>query len=199
MADEPDNTPIDADGAPEDESAPADPQPAEPESPSDPDPSDPLAAVESAEQIAGSAAQQAEESGEDISEEEAAALSSAMGAINAAATPNDPAKPAPAPNADNAVGFDPPEFPDSAPGGVNRDMDLIADVHMNVRIELGRTKMYVEDVLSLGDGAVVELDKLAGDPVDVYVNDRKVARGEVLVLNDNFCVRISEILDLREK
>jgi flagellar motor switch protein FliN/FliY len=58
--------------------------------------------------------------------------------------------------------------------------------------------MFVEDVLRLGDGAVVELDKLAGDPVDVFVNDRKVARGEVLVLNDNFCVRISEILDLRE-
>jgi flagellar motor switch protein FliN/FliY len=54
--------------------------------------------------------------------------------------------------------------------------------------------MLVEDVLRLGEGSVVELDKLAGDPVDVYVNDRAVARGEVLVLNDNFCVRISEIL-----
>jgi len=49
-------------------------------------------------------------------------------------------------------------------------------------------------VLRLSEGAVVELDKLAGDPVDVYVNDRHVARGEVLVLNDNFCVRINEIL-----
>jgi flagellar motor switch protein FliN/FliY len=194
MADEPDTTPIDADGAPEDESAPAEPQ-----STSDPDPSDPLAAVESAEQIAGSAAEQAEESGEEMSEEEAAALASAMGAINAAANPKEPAKPAPASTGDDAASFNPPEFPTSAPGAVSRDMDLIADVHMNVRIELGRTKMYVEDVLSLGDGAVVELDKLAGDPVDVYVNDRKVARGEVLVLNDNFCVRISEILDLREK
>ena len=54
--------------------------------------------------------------------------------------------------------------------------------------------MFVEDVLKLNDGAVVELDKLAGDPVDVFVNDRHVARGEVLVLNDNFCVRINEIL-----
>ena len=52
----------------------------------------------------------------------------------------------------------------------------------------------VEDVLRLCEGAVVELDKLAGDPVDVYVNDRHVARGEVLVLNDNFCVRINEVL-----
>ncbi len=71
---------------------------------------------------------------------------------------------------------------------------LLDDVALNVKIELGRTRMLVEDVLRLGEGSVVELDKLAGDPVDVYVNDRPVARGEVLVLNDNFCVRINEIL-----
>lgn len=73
-------------------------------------------------------------------------------------------------------------------------IDLLKDVNLHVKIELGRTRMLVEDVLRLGQGSVVELDKLAGDPVDVYVNDRPVARGEVLVLNDNFCVRISEIL-----
>jgi flagellar motor switch protein FliN len=75
-----------------------------------------------------------------------------------------------------------------------RAIDLLSDVNLNVKIELGRTRMVVEDVLRLSEGAVVELDKLAGDPVDVYVNDRHVARGEVLVLNDNFCVRINEIL-----
>lgn len=75
-----------------------------------------------------------------------------------------------------------------------RDIDLLADVNLNVNIELGRTRMLVEDVLRLGEGSVVELDKLAGDPVDVFVNGRHVARGEVLVVNDNFCVRISEIL-----
>ena len=73
-------------------------------------------------------------------------------------------------------------------------IDLLRDVDMNVKIELGRAKMLVEDVLKLGEGSVVELDKLAGDPVDVFVNDRLVARGEVLVLNDNFCVRINEIV-----
>jgi flagellar motor switch protein FliN/FliY len=82
--------------------------------------------------------------------------------------------------------------------GVQRDMpeglDLLSDVNLNVKIELGRTRMLVEDVLRLNSGSVVELDKLAGDPVDIYVNDRPVARGEVLVLNDNFCVRISEII-----
>lgn len=79
-------------------------------------------------------------------------------------------------------------------GAGGRDIDLLADVNLNVKIELGRTRMLVEDVLRLGEGSVVELDKLAGDPVDVFVNGRHVARGEVLVVNDNFCVRISEIL-----
>ncbi|MCP4593133.1 MAG: flagellar motor switch protein FliN [bacterium] len=73
-------------------------------------------------------------------------------------------------------------------------ISLIQDVELRVKIELGRTRMLVEDVLTLGDGSVVELDKLAGDPVDVFVNDRLIARGEVLVLNDNFCVRISEVV-----
>ena len=73
-------------------------------------------------------------------------------------------------------------------------MTMLNDVNLNVKIELGRTRMLVEEVLKLGEGSVVELDKLAGDPVDVYVNGRLVARGEVLVLNDNFCVRISEVL-----
>ncbi len=73
-------------------------------------------------------------------------------------------------------------------------IDLLRDVQLRVKIELGRTRMAVEDVLKLGEGSVVELDKLAGDPVDVYVNERLVARGEVLVLNDNFCVRVGEIV-----
>ena len=58
----------------------------------------------------------------------------------------------------------------------------------------------MEDVLRLGGGSVVAMDKLAGDPVDVFVNNRLIARGEVLVLNDNFCIRISEIVaDLEEQ
>ena len=79
------------------------------------------------------------------------------------------------------------EAPDGALG-------LLSDVNLQVKVELGRTRMYIEDVLRLNADSVVELDKAAGDPVDVYVNDRLVARGEVLVLEDNFCVRISEIL-----
>lgn len=73
-------------------------------------------------------------------------------------------------------------------------IDMLGDVDLQVTVELGRTEMLVEDVLKLGNGSVVELDKLAGDPVDVFVNGRLVARGEVLVLNDSFCIRISEIV-----
>jgi flagellar motor switch protein FliN/FliY len=81
-----------------------------------------------------------------------------------------------------------------------RGIDLLGDVDLDVSIELGRTEMLVEDVLKLQSGSVVELDKLAGDPVDVFVNGRLVARGEVLVLNDNFCIRVSEIVaDLEEE
>jgi flagellar motor switch protein FliN/FliY len=97
-----------------------------------------------------------------------------------------------------------PSFPTQAfdlqnfqsPTGDNpgSSIDLLRDVDLNVKIELGRSRMLVEDVLKLGEGSVVELDKLAGDPVDVFVNDRLVARGEVLVLNDNFCVRVNEIM-----
>ncbi len=74
-------------------------------------------------------------------------------------------------------------------------LDMLGDVELHVTVELGRAQMLVEDVLRLASGSVVELDKLAGDPVDVFVNHRLVARGEVLVLNDNFCIRINEIVD----
>jgi flagellar motor switch protein FliN/FliY len=90
--------------------------------------------------------------------------------------------------------FDLPSFQQSIQDSQGSSIDLLRDVDLNVKIELGRARMLVEDVLKLGEGSVVELDKLAGDPVDVYVNDRLVARGEVLVLNDNFCVRVNEIM-----
>ena len=93
---------------------------------------------------------------------------------------------------EDAVPYDTPELGQAAPArGAN--IDLLDDVQLDVKIELGRTSLYIDDVLKLGVGSVVELNKLAGDPVDIYVNERLIARGEVLVLNDNFCVRISDI------
>jgi flagellar motor switch protein FliN/FliY len=98
------------------------------------------------------------------------------------------------PGAEGPAPFTPGSFEKTPGSGAAKGLDLLSDVNLNVKIELGRTRMLVEDVLRLGEGAVVELDKLAGDPVDVYVNERHIARGEVLVLNDNFCVRINEIV-----
>lgn len=99
------------------------------------------------------------------------------------------------PTTSNAKPLELPDFDLSSVQGAQHGLDLLADVQLDVRIELGRTRMLVEDVLRLNAGAVVELDKLAGDPLDVFVNDRLVARGEVLVLNDNFCIRVNEIID----
>lgn len=73
-------------------------------------------------------------------------------------------------------------------------IDLLRDVDLDLKIELGRTHMLLEDVLKLRRGSVVTLDKLAGDPVDLYANGRLVARGEIMVLNENFCVRIAELV-----
>lgn len=96
--------------------------------------------------------------------------------------------------APSTMSLDLPDFTPHPETEADSTIDLLRDVELNVKIELGRTEMLIEDVLRLGEGSVVELDKLAGDPVDVLVNDRLVARGEILVLNDNFCVRISEII-----
>ncbi|MDO8631455.1 MAG: flagellar motor switch protein FliN, partial [Phycisphaerales bacterium] len=91
--------------------------------------------------------------------------------------------------------FQYPDFGATALPGVDaKRVTMLSDVKLRVKIELGRTRMLVEEVLKLGEGSVVGLDKLAGDPVDVYANDRLVARGEVLVLDDSFCVRINEVI-----
>ena len=94
-------------------------------------------------------------------------------------------------------GVKPFEFKDLAgatPANEPASLDLLRDVQLDLKIELGRTHMHLEDVLRLKQGAVVTLDKLAGDPVDIYANGRLIARGEVLVLNDNFCVRVAELI-----
>lgn len=106
----------------------------------------------------------------------------------------DPAALVAANPAPDAADFKLPNFQQVLQDAQVSSIDLLRDVELNVKIELGRARMFVEDVLKLSEGSVVELDKLAGDPVDLFVNDRLVARGEVLVLNDNFCVRVNEIV-----
>jgi len=124
--------------------------------------------------------------------------------VPSTAPPADPIAPAATAPAETAVdesgpsplgAFTIPELPGKeTPLSQSQGIDLLRDVQLVVKIELGRSRMLVDEVLRLSEGSVVELDKLAGDPVDVFVNNRLVARGEVLVLNDNFCVRINDIV-----
>ena len=106
----------------------------------------------------------------------------------------DPAALGGAAAAPDAADFKLPNFQQVMQDAQVSSIELLRDVELNVKIELGRSRMLVEEVLKLSEGSVVELDKLAGDPVDVFVNERLIARGEVLVLNDNFCVRVNEIV-----
>jgi len=84
-------------------------------------------------------------------------------------------------------------------GAIRSGVDLILDVELNVTVELGRATMQVRDVLALGPGSVVELDTLAGEPVSVVVNNKIIARGEIVVIDENFGVRITEIVDGGER
>ena len=86
------------------------------------------------------------------------------------------------------------DFGSTPASGEKATLELLRDVDLDLRIELGRTQMFLEDILKLRRGSVVSLDKLAGDPVDIFVNGRLIARGEVLVMNDNFCIRVAELL-----
>lgn len=78
-------------------------------------------------------------------------------------------------------------------------LELLMDIPLEISVELGRVKMLVKDVVELGTGSIVEIDKAAGEPVDVMVNGRLVARGEVVVIEDNFGVRLTEILNPQER
>jgi len=78
-------------------------------------------------------------------------------------------------------------------------LDLILDISMPVTVELGRTRMLIRDILALGPGSIIELDKLAGEPVDLLVNDRPIAKGEVVVIDENFGVRLTQISHAAER
>lgn len=80
-----------------------------------------------------------------------------------------------------------------------KNIDLILDIPLKVTVELGKTEMYIRDILNLGPGSIIELDKLAGEPVEVLVNGRPIARGEVVVIDENFGVRITDIISPRER
>jgi flagellar motor switch protein FliN/FliY len=80
-----------------------------------------------------------------------------------------------------------------------RRLDLLLDVPLDVTVELGRNRMTIQDLLALSPGAVLELDKIAGEPLDIVVNDRLIARGEAVVINDKFGIRITDIISKAER
>jgi flagellar motor switch protein FliN/FliY len=80
-----------------------------------------------------------------------------------------------------------------------RRLDLLLDVPLDLSVELGRARMSIQDLLNLSPGSVIELDKIAGEALDILINGRLVARGEAVVVNDKFGIRISDIVSPSER
>lgn len=91
--------------------------------------------------------------------------------------------------------FDPPSLSETE----SQNLDLLLDIPLQVTVELGRTKRSVQEILEMSSGSIIELDKLAGEPVDILVNNRLIANGEVVVIDENFGVRITDVLSQRER
>ena len=85
------------------------------------------------------------------------------------------------------------------PGNEGKNLELILDIPLRVTVELGRSKMVVSELLNLGQGSVIELNKLAGEPMEILVNDKLVARGEAVVVNEKFGVRLTDIISPKER
>ncbi len=100
------------------------------------------------------------------------------------------------------VGVQPVQFSPLSQGeqtGTSGNIGLLMDVSMQLTVELGRTKMLIKDILGMGEGTIVELDKLAGEPVDLLVNGKLIAKGEVVVIDENFGVRVTDIISPMER
>lgn len=88
---------------------------------------------------------------------------------------------------------------DSGKSSVQRGLDFILDIPLQITVELGRAQMLINDLLQLGQGSVVELSKLAGEPMEVLVNQKLIARGEVVVVNEKFGIRLTDIISPLER
>ena len=88
---------------------------------------------------------------------------------------------------------------DKGSTGNKHNLDLLLDIELDVHVELGRTKMSVKEVLALSKGSTIILDKLAGEPVDILVNGTFIAKGEIVVIDDQFGIRINDILNKKDR
>lgn len=105
-----------------------------------------------------------------------------------------------------SAGSQKPEFKDLSaeakapkPKGAKRELDFILDIPLEVSAELGRTRLLINELLQLGQGSVIELNKLAGEPLEIHVNGKLVARGEAVVINEKFGVRLTDIISPIER
>ena len=95
--------------------------------------------------------------------------------------------------------FEELQGPGKARGAPQLDMDFILDIPLTLSVELGRNRLLISELLQLGQGSVIELTKVAGEPMDIYVNQRLIARGEVVVVNEKFGVRLTDIISPAER
>lgn len=93
-----------------------------------------------------------------------------------------------------------PEFGATSPGrSANPDLEMILDIPVRLSMEVGNTQISIRDLLQLGQGSVIELDRLAGEPLDVLVNGTLIAHGEVVVVNDKFGIRMTDVISASER
>ena len=122
-------------------------------------------------------------------EQSAPAVAASAAAAPAAKAASAPARPAPFPTLQ----------PETSVQPASPNLDLILDIPVTLSVELGHTKMQIRNLLQLAQGSVVELDRLAGEPMDVLVNGCLIAQGEVVVVNDKFGIRLTDIVSPAER
>lgn len=126
----------------------------------------------------------------------AAAMAEQAEAEAQAETPSEPAPEPKAQAASDSV-FRPLE--QSTSGGASRDLEMIMDIPVKLAVELGRTRITIKQLLELAQGSVIELDGLAGEPMDILINGYLIAQGEVVVVDDKYGIRITEIITPSER
>nr|WP_315847102.1 flagellar motor switch protein FliN [uncultured Achromobacter sp.] len=129
----------------------------------------------------------------------AAAMAEQSAATPAAPAPAAPAAPAPAKPAAQSAAQSVFKPLAGATAGAGTDIDLIMDVPVQLTVELGRTRLTIKNLLQLGQGSVVELDGLAGEPMDIFVNGYLIAQGEVVVVEDKYGIRLTDIITPSER
>jgi flagellar motor switch protein FliN/FliY len=96
-----------------------------------------------------------------------------------------------------ATSFPPMESTATVPG--NKNIDFVLDIPLQVTVQIGSTRMLIRELLQLGQGSVIELNKLAGEPMEVLVNNKLVARGEVVVVNEKFGIRLTDVVSTNQR